>query len=94
MKTTIDIPDALAARARKVASEHETTLRALVVAGLEAEVERVSVSAPIDFHFPTVGGHGLAVEVEPTQVIALSYEPLDPDELLEPAAARATAANQ
>ena len=36
MKTTIDFPDDLLHRAKVVAAERRTTLRALVVTGLEA----------------------------------------------------------
>jgi len=38
MKTTIEIPDALARQAKLVAAERQTTLRALVVEGLEQVV--------------------------------------------------------
>ena len=40
MKTTIDLPDDLAAEARRIAAQSGTTLRSLVEAGLRAELER------------------------------------------------------
>lgn len=94
MKTTIEIPDALAARARALATERGTTLRALVVAGLRSEVERVSAPPSVDFAFPTVGGRGLSVELDPAEVVALSYEPLarsTPAPAIESAAAETRA---
>jgi predicted transcriptional regulator len=38
MKTTIELPDALGRRAKMLAAERRTTLRALVVEGLERVV--------------------------------------------------------
>lgn len=73
MKTTIDIPDALAEEAKAVARRSGATLRELVVAGLRAEVSRRETSTPVDFHFPTAGGDGLAAEVAPEDAVARSY---------------------
>ncbi|TNU73668.1 hypothetical protein FH969_10065 [Miniimonas arenae] len=73
MKTTIDIPDELARRARAVAHEHRTTLRELVISGVTAELDRRTAAPPIDFHFPTVAGHGLVSDVDPSDVIIRSY---------------------
>src|SRR5690606_32395841 len=72
MKTTIDIPDALAEEAKAVARRSGATLRELVVAGLRAEVSRRETSTPVDFHFPTAGGDGLAAEVAPEDAVARS----------------------
>lgn len=52
MKTTIDIPDALAKEAKRVALERGTTLRELVVSGLRDALERPS---------PPVGGGPLTL---------------------------------
>lgn len=72
MKTTIELPDALADEARALAHEHGTTLRELVVEGLRSEVERRRrPPAPVDFHFPTARGEGLVVAAE--DVLATSY---------------------
>ena len=42
MKTTIDLPDDLALRAKTVALSRKTTLRNLVVRGLEREIRNPS----------------------------------------------------
>lgn len=73
MKTTIEIPDALAEDARQVARAGGTTLRDLVVTGLMAEVERRRNAPRVEFTFPTVGGRGLVVDLAPGEVIDRSY---------------------
>ena len=73
MKTTIEIPDALAEDARRVARAGGTTLRDLVVSGLMAEVERRRNAPRVEFTFPTVGGRGLVVDLAPGEVIDRSY---------------------
>ena len=45
MKTTIEIPDALARQARLLAAERQTTLRALVVQGLEQVITEKQTTA-------------------------------------------------
>ena len=45
MKTTIEIPDSIARKARLLAAERQTTLRALVVQGLEYVISEKQVSA-------------------------------------------------
>ena len=62
MKTTIDIPDALAVRAKKyvAASGRSATLRDLVVAGLESELDRRERPARVDFKWVVVDGEGLS----------------------------------
>jgi hypothetical protein len=44
MKTTIEIPNALARQARLLAAERQTTLRALVVRGLELVISEKQTS--------------------------------------------------
>lgn len=73
MKTTIDIPDALAREAKAVAQESGATLRELVVAGLRAEVDRRTADVVVDFTFPTAQGEGLVAELDPEDAIARSY---------------------
>ena len=74
MKTTIDIPDALAEQARRLVRAEGTTLRDLVVSGLRTEIERrTGGGAPVDFVFPTVGGNGLVVDLTPLDAIDRSY---------------------
>lgn len=73
MKTTIDIPDALAQEAKAVAQRSGATLRELVVAGLRAEVVRRETSVAVDFHFPTVPGDGLVADLAPEDAVGRSY---------------------
>ncbi|MFN8082277.1 MAG: type II toxin-antitoxin system VapB family antitoxin [Kineosporiaceae bacterium] len=74
MKTTIDVPDELARRARQLAQEQGTTLRELVVLGLQAEVERRSVPQQArPFRLHSVGGSGLRSGVEASDLTALAY---------------------
>jgi len=75
MKTTIDLPDALAADARELARAQGVSLRDLVVAGLRAEVDRRSGDAPrVDFAFVTVSGDGLQPGVDPARLTELAYD--------------------
>ena len=45
MKTTIELPDAIARKAKLLAAERQTTLRALVVEGLERVISEEQVTA-------------------------------------------------
>ena len=74
MKTTIDIPDALAAQAKEVARVRQSTLRELVISGLRAEIERQGHSESFVFHFPTTCGEGLTPGVGPGDAITRSYD--------------------
>lgn len=75
MKTTIELPDSLASRAKEVAREHHLTLRELVTEGLRAELERLSgPRQPAEFRFRTRGGEGLQPGVTPGSLIASAYE--------------------
>ncbi len=73
MKTTIDIPDALADEAKRLVRAEGTTLRDLVVSGLRTEIERRSSGLRPDFTFPTVSGKGLVVDLAARDVIDRSY---------------------
>lgn len=73
MKTTIDLPDALAEEAKTIAHEHGTTLRELVISGLRTELDRRSSIGPVDFVFPTMKGHGLVADLEAGDVLTRSY---------------------
>lgn len=73
MKTTIDLPDALALEAKEMARETGVTLRDLVISGLRAEIASRRAAPRVDFVFPTVGGRGVSAGISPGQVIALSY---------------------
>jgi uncharacterized protein (DUF2267 family) len=73
MKTTIDLPDALARDAKDAAARLGVTLRELVVDGLRNELERRG--RPVaDFTFTTVDGRGLDPAVDPADVISIAYE--------------------
>ena len=75
MKTTIEIPDALAAQAKRVAGESGATLRELVVDGLRSEIERRTASGSrVDFVFTTTAGDGLAPGVDPAHLTDLAYD--------------------
>lgn len=73
MKTTIDLPDALAREAKALAHREGVSLRELVVEGLRTEVARRSAPLKVDFVFPTAGGRGLRVGLEPAAAIDASY---------------------
>ena len=74
MKTTIEIPDDLAAEAKRVAREGGSTMRDLVLAGLRSELERRSARVHIDFTYPTQTGRGLVAGLSPSEAISRSYE--------------------
>ena len=74
MKTTIDIPDALAAEARSVARDTGTTLRDLMISGLRSEIERRSTRPQGEFRLHVMGGNGLRVGVDPSRLTELAYE--------------------
>ncbi|MFN2375076.1 MAG: type II toxin-antitoxin system VapB family antitoxin [Candidatus Binatia bacterium] len=65
MKTTIEIPDALLAEARRTAAQEKTTLRALVEEALR-ETLRKRQAKKKPYHWPnlSVGGQGLTPEME------------------------------
>lgn len=73
MKTTIEIPDALAADARRLARDEGSTLRDLVISGLRSEIERRRARGRVDFAFPTVAGNGLRADLSPAEIIDMSY---------------------
>lgn len=74
MKTTIEIPDDLAAEAKRVARDGGGTLRELVLAGLRLEIERRTARPRIDFSYPTQGGNGLVADLTPARAIERSYD--------------------
>ncbi len=75
MKTTIDLPDALARRAKAIARQHNLTLRELVTEGLRAQLDRISAPAePAQFQYRTVGGNGLRPGVSPETLTERAYD--------------------
>ncbi|MBA3278072.1 MAG: DUF2191 domain-containing protein [Geodermatophilaceae bacterium] len=76
MKTTIELPDSLARRAKELARAQGVTLREVIEAGLRAELDRRSAPAPpVDFRFRTVGGSGLREGIELTDLREHAYDP-------------------
>ena len=75
MKTTIDIPDALAAEMKALIAREGSTMRELVVDGLRREIDRRRQSRPkADFVFTTVDGQGLNPDVDPALLTRLAYD--------------------
>ncbi|PRY63242.1 hypothetical protein BCF74_10274 [Knoellia remsis] len=63
MKSTFELPDALAREAKELARAQSTTVRDLVVTGLRREIDRrTSDRSRPDFVFPTADGEGLRVD--------------------------------
>lgn len=62
MKTTVEIPDALFAEAKRVAAEEGTTLRELVEAGLREVVQRRRRPRPFRLRDAGLDGRGLRPE--------------------------------
>lgn len=59
MKTTVEIPDALLAEARRVAQRERTTLRALLEEGLRHVLAERAQSSKFSLRKVTFGGQGL-----------------------------------
>ncbi len=75
MKTTIELPDTLASRAKEIARAHQVTLRELVTDGLRAELDRLeSPPRRPEFRFHTRGGEGLLPGVTPDSLTAHAYD--------------------
>lgn len=75
MKTTIELPDALAAQARRVAREQGVTLREVIESGLRAELDRRTAPAdPAPFCFTTYSGRGLRPDIDPGRLADYAYD--------------------
>ncbi len=77
MKTTVELPDALLAEAKRAAAERGTTLRALVEAGLREVLALDRGRAPFELRDESVDGHGLRSEFEGAgweRIRAAAYE--------------------
>lgn len=75
MKTTIELPDALAREARQLARQRNLSLKELVTEGLRMEIERLrSQELEAEFRFRTVGGSGLRPGVDPQSLAARAYD--------------------
>jgi hypothetical protein len=64
MKTTIDIPDSLLDRSRKIARQEHVTLRELVEEGLNLVVDRHAQPRSVQIKPVTFKGKGLAPEFQ------------------------------
>ena len=75
MKTTIDLPDSLAAEMKRLAAREGITMRELIIEGLRGEIERRQQARPrADFVFTTVDGDGLSPDVDPMMLTRLAYD--------------------
>ena len=77
MKMTIDLPDALVRRVRVAAHERGVTMRELMVDGLCNELKRwenEEQEPPARLVFRSHGGEGLNPDLDPADVIGLSYD--------------------
>jgi Arc/MetJ family transcription regulator len=59
MKTTIELSDDLAARAREYAARRGTTLRAIIEEGLRRSLREEQEGEPFKLRDACVSGHGL-----------------------------------
>ena len=64
MKTTIEISDALLARAKRVAANEGVTLRELVEAGLRSVLEQRQARRPFALRDQRVRGRGLQADLQ------------------------------
>ena len=77
MKTTIDIPDDLAARAKAYAAKERITLRSLVERGLREILRFEEQREQFELRDASVGGRGLQAGYEDadwSRIRAVSYE--------------------
>ncbi|MEJ7634139.1 hypothetical protein [Aeromicrobium sp.] len=75
MKTTIDLPDQLIRRVKRLARSEGATMRELMIEGLTREIERRSTpQVKPDFAFPTSGGSGLRADIDPATMTDLAYD--------------------
>ena len=63
MKTTFDLPDSLLEEARRAAAERETTVKALVEAGLRRELRENAKRSRFKLRDASFKGRGLRPEV-------------------------------
>lgn len=77
MRTTIDFPEALFAKAKKVAQARGTTLRELAIEGLQSVLERAERKKPFRLRDASFGRGGLMeglAETDWDKIRDLSYQ--------------------
>jgi hypothetical protein len=77
MRTSLDLPDALFAKAKRLAHARGTTLRELAIEGLEAVLDRHRRHAPFVLRDASYGEGGLADGLDETdwdRIRDLAYE--------------------
>ena len=77
MRTSLDLPDALFAKAKRLAQARGTTLRELAIEGLEAVLERHRRRAPFRLQDASFGEGGLTDGLDETdwdRIRDLAYE--------------------
>jgi len=62
MKTTVEINDELLARAKTLAAEQKTTLRAIIEQGLRQVLKQQKLETPFKLEDASVDGNGLQPE--------------------------------
>ena len=62
MKTTIELPEALFAKAKRYARAHKTTLKALIEQGLRLKLAEKGAAEPFKLHDASVNGKGMNPE--------------------------------
>ena len=67
MRTTIDLPDALFAKARRLAHARGTTLRELMIEGLETVIDQNRRAPKFQLHDASYGKGGLVEGLDETK---------------------------
>lgn len=79
MKTTIELPDALFAEARRFADDHGITMKALIEQGLREAMAKQE-DKPFKLRDGSVGGNGLTPEFQDAsweQIRDMIYDPVE-----------------
>lgn len=75
MRTTVEIPDELFRRAKRLALSRETTLKELVIRALRREIDEGSGKSPRRVEFPLVrSGAAGSVRVSAEEIEALDVD--------------------
>jgi hypothetical protein len=77
MRTTVDIPDSLLSKARRAARARKTTLRMLIIEGLQLVTQRDAMPSTFHLRDGSFGDGGLVdglVETDWERIRDLAYE--------------------